>query len=566
MSGSPDIEADPMKKNNKNPNPYLHPLKRRQFLKRSAGAMGGAWLSAWPWQQLMAQQSLANASDGWDAGLVRHLLPAVNDSHFLIKASFTRALNDAPRLRVQNGADERYVEGYRNDSLGQFWQFYVSELRPETEYTLSLHDRGGDALCDSWPLSTFPDPQQSPERLRVLFYTCAGGPEGQYFGIGDRRGNLPIAIRRRLLRRGLAFAPQAAVANGDHIYWDLHTWQGENAGELSPAGQQSDFDFAARVMGGSNEQAMKLAAGPQIVPLYGTDFRSTPMYFLQDDHDHWENDSPLTYPVPWFQLQLARTTQQLYYPEFLADPTRSPGLPYSHFSARGDLSESFGTLRYGDLLEVLLYDVRRTLSVGELNASFLDRNVEDWLAERTASSDTRHLVHVPSNPPGWTAGKWGEWYPDVLHPETGQLTTQIPKPHWQRGWLSQHDRIMQEVANMRHRNPLFIAGDLHATGVGTMYGSGNLDFSDNPITNILCGPVSTSIRGFPSVVRGVPSAPSQYLDFEEQVPAIEEHGFTLVDFERDRIVAQLFKWDVNSQPVEAIDTLQPYYQVELDRP
>jgi hypothetical protein len=566
VSGSPDIEADPMKKNNKNPNPYLHPLKRRQFLKRSAGAMGGAWLSAWPWQQLMAQQSLANASDGWDAGLVRHLLPAVNDSHFLIKASFTRALNDAPRLRVQNGADERYVEGYRNDSLGQFWQFYVSELRPETEYTLSLHDRGGDALCDSWPLSTFPDPQQSPERLRVLFYTCAGGPEGQYFGIGDRRGNLPIAIRRRLLRRGLAFAPQAAVANGDHIYWDLHTWQGENAGELSPAGQQSDFDFAARVMGGSNEQAMKLAAGPQIVPLYGTDFRSTPMYFLQDDHDHWENDSPLTYPVPWFQLQLARTTQQLYYPEFLADPTRSPGLPYSHFSARGDLSESFGTLRYGDLLEVLLYDVRRTLSVGELNASFLDRNVEDWLAERTASSDTRHLVHVPSNPPGWTAGKWGEWYPDVLHPETGQLTTQIPKPHWQRGWLSQHDRIMQEVANMRHRNPLFIAGDLHATGVGTMYGSGNLDFSDNPITNILCGPVSTSIRGFPSVVRGVPSAPSQYLDFEEQVPAIEEHGFTLVDFERDRIVAQLFKWDVNSQPVEAIDTLQPYYQVELDRP
>lgn len=566
MTGSPDYKADPMKKNNKNPNSYLHPLKRRQFLKGSAGAMGGAWLSAWPWQQLMAQQSLANASDGWDAGLVRHLLPAVNDSHFLIKASFTRALNDAPRLRVQNGAGEQFIEGYRNDSQGQFWQFYVSELRPETEYTLSLHDRGGDALCDSWPLSTFPNRQQSPEHLRVLFYTCAGGPEGQYFGIGDRRGNLPIAIRRRLLRRGLAFAPQAAVANGDHIYWDLHTWQGENAGELSPAGQQSDFDFAARVMGGSNEQAMKLAAGPQIVPLYGTDFRSTPMYFLQDDHDHWENDSPLTYPVPWFQLQLARTTQQLYYPEFLADPTRSPGLPYSHLSARGDLSESFGTLRYGDLLEVLLYDVRRTLSVGELNASFLDRNVEDWLAERTASSDTRHLVHVPSNPPGWTAGKWGEWYPDVLHPETGQLTTQIPKPHWQRGWLSQHDRIMQEVANMRHRNPLFIAGDLHATGVGTMHGSGNLDFSDNPITNILCGPVSTSIRGFPSVVRGVPSAPSQYLDFEEQVPAIEEHGFTLVDFERDRIVAQLFKWDVNSQPVEAIDTLQPYYRVELDRP
>jgi hypothetical protein len=125
---------------------------------------------------------------------------------------------------------------------------------------------------------------------------------------------------------------------------------------------------------------------------------------------------------------------------------------------------------------------------------------------------------------------------------------------------------MQSLADMKHRNPLVIAGDLHATGVGTMHGAGSLDFSDNPITNVLCGPVGTSIRGFPSVVRGVSSAPSQYLDFLEQVPPIEEHGFTIVDFEQDRIIAKLFKWDVNSQPVDAIDTLEPYHTVELDRP
>lgn len=47
---------------------------------------------------------------------------------------------------------------------------------------------------------------------------------------------------------------------------------------------------------------------------------------------------------------------------------------------------------------------------------------------------------------------------------------------------------------------------------------------------------------------------------------LEEHGFTLVDFERDRIKAQLFKWDVNSQSLAAIDTLDPYYTVELMRP
>tara|TARA_B100001013_G_scaffold72882_1_gene38621 strand:- start:515 stop:2206 length:1692 start_codon:yes stop_codon:yes gene_type:complete len=559
-------KSDTKTNNKTKSNWYLPPLKRRDFLRGSAGSMAGAWLSAWPWQKLAAQQDLNPVTDNWDSGIVRHLLPAVNESRILIKASFSSALTETPRLLIQNGSSNRLVEGYVNDTSGEFWQFYATELQSDTEYELSLRDSGGNALCEPWPLSTFPAPQQNPEQVRVLFYTCAGGPEGEYFGIGDRRGNLPIAIRQRLLKRGLSFTPQAAVANGDHIYWDLHTWQGDQAGELSPAGQRSNFDFAARVMGGSNEEAMKLAAGPQIAPLYGTAFRSTPVYFLQDDHDHWENDSPLTYPVPWFQLQLARTTQQLYYPEFLPDVTRSAGLPYSSSSARGELSESFGTLRYGQLLEVLLYDVRRTLSVGELNAVFLDSNVENWLVQRTASQDTRHLVHVPSNPPGWTAGKWGEWYPDVLHPETGQLTTQIPKPHWQQGWLNQHDRIMQSLADMKHRNPLVIAGDLHATGVGTMHGTGNLDFSDNPITNILCGPVSTSIRGFPSVVRGVRPAPSQYLNFQEQVPPFEEHGFSIVDFERDRIVAKLFKWDVNSQPVDAIDTLEPYYTVELDRP
>lgn len=99
-----------------------------------------------------------------------------------------------------------------------------------------------------------------------------------------------------------------------------------------------------------------------------------------------------------------------------------------------------------------------------------------------------------------------------------------------------------------------------------MHGAGALDFSANPITNVLSGPIGTSIRGFPSVVRGVGAQPSKYLSFEEQVAPLEEHGFTLVDFERDRIKAQLFKWDVNSQSLAAIDTLDPYYTVELMRP
>ena len=123
------------------------------------------------------------------------------------------------------------------------------------------------------------------------------------------------------------------------------------------------------MFGASNETAMKAAAGPQIVPVYGSDFRSTPVFFLQDDHDHWENDAVTdeiaSFPVPWFQVQLARATQRLYYPELLPDAQRPVGLPWLSASDRGDLSERFGTIRYGSLAEILLYDVRRTMTLGE---------------------------------------------------------------------------------------------------------------------------------------------------------------------------------------------------------
>ena len=60
------------------------------------------------------------------------------------------------------------------------------------------------------------------------------------------------------------------------------------------------------------------------------------------------------------------------------------------------------------------------------------------------ATEITHVVHVPSNPPGWTAGKWGEWYPDVLG-DDGKLTVKEPKPYWQPGWLKQHDRLMEAI-------------------------------------------------------------------------------------------------------------------------
>lgn len=256
----------------------------------------------------------------------------------------------------------------------------------------------------------------------------------------------------------------------------------------------------------------------------------------------------------------------MYYPEFLADNTRPSDLPWSANSSRGDLSESFGTLRFGNLAEVLLYDVRRTLTVKEHDAVFVDPEVESWLKDRTASSDTKHLVHAPSNPFGWTSGKWGEWYPDEYDTESNRLRIDIPKPLWRQGWLEQHDRLIQALADMRHRSPLVISGDLHAIGAGKIQRSGDIDLSDNPVTAILSGPIGTTVSGWPSIGRGVASSPSLHLDMLESSAPIEEHGFTIVDFLQDKIVIRLFKWDVNSQSLDDIDSMEAFHTVELDSP
>jgi hypothetical protein len=532
---------------------------RRKFLAGSTGATAAAFFAGVPLDLLRGLAPPAQSR--WDAGLVRHLLPTVSDSRILLKVSFQEPLSSAPMLRI--GA--RGVPGRMNDTAGSFWQFYCTDLDAGRPHALSLIAANGSSLCEPWTLSTFPPPDARPERFRVLFFTCAGGAQGSYGGIGGLVGNLPTGIRNRLLRRGLSFAPDAVVANGDHVYWDLHSWAGSLTGSLSARARESNFDFSASISGTTNEAALHLAAGPQIVPVYGVDFRSTPVYFLQDDHDHWENDAAGAFPVAWFQLQLARATQQLYYPEFLPERNRPAGLPWSSMSDRGDLSESFGTIRYGDLAEVLLYDVRRTMSLGP-TAVFVDPTVEEWLLGRTTAPGVRHVVHAPSNPMGWTAGKWGEWYPDLLDVEAGRLTTAVPKPFWPEGWLRQHDRLVEAMSGMRARAPVVISGDLHAIGLGTMLRAGVLDLRANPVTAVLSGPVGTAPGGFPSAVRGIASSPPAHLDLVEAAPPREQHGFTLVDFLRDRAVIRLFAWDVNAQPLEAIDRLEAFYTTEVPVP
>ncbi len=533
-------------------------LDRREFLRGSFGATLLASLSA---ERLAAADSPTPAR-GWDAGGMLHLLPTVSDTALLLKASFASPLAAPPTLRVT--PDTAAVRGQPTDTQGRFWQFRVNGLTPGRKYSLSLTAANGTPLCEPWELATFPSRESRPENFRVMFFSCAGGHERLPIGF------LPTAVRNRLLRRGLSFGPQAVVANGDHVYWDLLAPRASAKLGATPEAAQiaGKFDRSALVFGENNETALKLAAGPQIVPVYGTDFRSTPVFFLQDDHDNFDNDEAtdelVTFPPSAFMIRLARATQRMYYPEFLPDADRPGGLPWSDGGPNAG-SESFGTIRYGRLAEINLYDVRRTATLAGPSAVFVDHEVERWLLARAASTDVAHLVHVPSNPPGWSAGKWGEWYPDVLGADK-KLTTSVPKPYWQAGWLRQHDRLMQSLAAMKQRAPLIVSGDLHAIGLGRMLRAGALDFQANPITTVLAGPISTDAGGWPSAFRGVGPTPPAHLDLREDVKPVEQHGFTLADFRPDRIVLRFFKWDIRTQPIDAIDRLTPFHTTELPRP
>jgi hypothetical protein len=286
----------------------------------------------------------------WDAGSVVHLLPTVNHNRILLKASFDHSLSASPRLRV---ADKFYA-GQRTDARGQFWAFDAIGLEPSRVHELQLLNAAGRRLCAPWTLKTFPAPSEQPHRLRVLIYTCAGGHGVLKSGLRF----LPSMVRARLLARGLSFQPDALIANGDHVYWDLFAPRtspklGASEEAMPYAGR---LDPSLPILGTSNEQAFLRATGPQMLPVYGTQCRSTPVFFLQDDHDYFDNDEAddkmVTFPPNHFMLALARATQRMYYPEFLPDPERPLGLPGASAADRpSGVSESFGTLRFGRLAD-----------------------------------------------------------------------------------------------------------------------------------------------------------------------------------------------------------------------
>ena len=528
-------------------------MQRREFLEGVGRAVALGLVAGWPAEASPLARKPSRlrcaAPELERDGPLAHVLATVGPQRMLVKASFREPTARRPVLRVGN----RYVAGRPTSRGGRFWIFDVRSLRPGLRYTLELQDGyKGCPHADAWTLATFPAPEAFPRRFRALVYTCAGGHDLFHLYV-------PVPIRRRLLRRALDFAPDAVIAIGDHVYWDLRSFPSALFTGASPQARAfaGDFDRDAPVLGHPNESVLQRAVDGQIAELYGTLLRSVPVFFLRDDHDYFEDDRAsdelVTFPADPFMRALARATQWLYYPELLPDPTRPP-LPGSHAPDRpGGVSEAFGTLRYGRLVELLLYDCKGFL--GGAQGGLVPLAVETWLRERLAHSDAVHVVNVPSNPVGWSAGKYAEWYPDVV--AGGRLTDTVPKAGWGPAWLAQHDRLLA-ASSQRTGLPLFLSGDIHSIAEARIVRSGALDLSRNPVVSLISGTPGTR-WGWPSLARGGLAGTPTAIDSEPVVPVQEVNGFHLVDFEPGRVTIRHFRWDLETQPEEAIDTLQPFH-------
>ena len=179
------------------------------------------------------------------------------------------------------------------------------------------------------------------------------------------------------------------------------------------------------------------------------------------------------------------------------------------------------------------------------------------------SDYVEHLVHAPSLPPGWSSGKWCDWYPDRLGKD-GELATLDSKPYWQPGWLAQHDRILSALSAMRARAPLMVGGDLHAIAADRSAAAACTTSLTIPSPRWSPGRSAPIQRLAVSRTRHCPKVPN-HLGMHEHFTPVEQHGFTLLDFYAGRMQLQFFRWDRGTQSVEDIDELRPFHTLDVAR-
>ena len=224
----------------------------------------------------------------------------------------------------------------------------------------------------------------------------------------------------------------------------------------------------------------------------------------------------------------------LFYPPLLDTPDGMPG-------------RKIGRIRYGKVFEGLMADCAGDMTLGNKNAVLISKQNEEWLSSRIKDSQVKHLAFIPSHPFGYTAGKWREWYPDVVAEEgatgtvsnellsatKGSLTTDVRKYLWQEGWFLQHQRLIKSIAKRKGSRFIF-SGDIHAIGAASIIKSDDIKLK-NEVKTFLVGSVGSSSAGWPSFARGITADNPKSLVCNSIYKTREENGFTFFKFGKESI-------------------------------
>ena len=249
-------------------------------------------------------------------------------------------------------------------------------------------------------------------------------------------------------------------------------------------------------------------------------------------------DSLVTFPADAFSKDAFQKMADLFYPPFIDTPDNK-------------LGRRTGRIRYGNAFEGLIADCAGNMTLGEEKAVLISNEDEKWLISRINNSKAKHLAFIPSHPLGYTAGKWREWYPDVVAEEgtsgtvinellsgrKGSLTIDANKYLWQKGWFLQHQRLLQSISE-RVGSRFIFSGDIHALGASSILKSDKIKLK-REVKTFLVGPISSSTGTWPSFARGITADNPNQLICESLYRTREENGFTLFTIENAQAVAEI---------------------------
>ena len=476
---------------------------------------------------------------------VNHILASASHEKLAISVSLSKKTTKL-QLMLDNKV---IIKGIQKDRIGTNWQFISDKLSSDHSYKLQLISEG-DPIYKPWNLKTFPSPDAKVESVSIMAFTCAGGPEG--FKISGKEFFKPLKFRQKVFAEGLSKNPDFAISIGDHIYWDL---RGENAPQVGRKNKlikfflgsyiglvYGSFNRSEKASSSKNEKVLKNIGNDQIASLYGTRFKSTPIFFIPDDHDYFENDDAeeklVTFPADDFSKDAFKQMADLFYPPLLDTPDGQP-------------KRKIGRIRYGNAFEGLIADCAGDMTLGDKKALLISKKNEEWLLSRIDQSKAKTLAFIPSHPFGYTAGKWREWYPDVVAEEgasgtvinellsgnKGSLTTEVNKYLWQEGWFFQHQRLIKAISERKGSRFVF-SGDIHAIGAVSIIKSGKLKLK-NKLKSFLVGSVGSSSAGWPSFARGITAESPENLACESIYEVKEENGFTFFNISKDKVLAEI---------------------------